>query len=325
MSEQLFYFAQINDLHVQAADPTLPYVEPYPLANERAHWLIDAINKESFCPLPEFVIGLGDMIDGDILERLAPDQEFFSEVIAPLRCPFYPVVGNHEVVQQEHSPQHLQAYIAAYGENRVNYTFDWGGVLFIAVNNSGGDNPDNGAIRRKWLQQVLRSNRERPKILLCHIPLLPLREETVLAESFGFSSYKDADPGMLSLVEEYSETVIAVLSGHLHLTGMQVRKGIVHLSLSGTASYPCDGAVVYDVYADRIVATIHEIPYNLAQVSPTIHGKPRHDRDFTDAGHLTAQQYQRGVEGERRFVIDLPPAKRLDVSRPDVSASRRSS
>ncbi|HYE72857.1 MAG TPA: metallophosphoesterase, partial [Blastocatellia bacterium] len=292
--EPLFRFIQINDLHVQSTDPTLPPIGNYNKANEKARWVIRAINREMFCPTPAFVIGLGDMIQGERLERLGPDLQTFKAMIRTLRCPFYPVLGNHEVIQQEHSLQHLKPYVDVFGKDRINYTFEQNGMLFIALNNSGGDNPKNGKVRRQWLQQILQANRKKPKIVLCHIPLLPVREQAVLAKSFGFSSYIDCDPQMLPLIEEYSDSTITVLSGHLHLTGMAERKGIVHLSLSGTASYPSDGAVVYEVYPDRIEAIVKAIPRDLAQAAPTLHGKPRYDYDLTDATHSTYQEYQCG-------------------------------
>ena len=72
------------------------------------------------------------------------------------------------------------------------------------------------------------------------------RDEATLARSFGFSSYRDPDPETLKLVDRHAETVIAVLSGHLHLTGMRMRGTVCHFALSGTASAPSDGAAVVD-------------------------------------------------------------------------------
>lgn len=313
IEEPLFRFVQLNDLHVQSSDSTLPQVGGYKEANDRARWVVKAINDEKFCPLPDFVVGIGDMIHGEKLERLTPDMKTFQEIIGPLRCPFYPMVGNHEVIQQERSPQHLKAYVDAFGKDRVEYTFEHGGIRFIALNNSGGDDAANGQTRRPWLQKALREHPDQPKIVMCHIPLLPVREKSVLARSFGFSSYIDVDEAMLPLVEEYSDSVIAVLSGHLHLSGVKTQKGIAHLSLSGTASYPSDGAIVYEVFPDRIEATINAIPGDMAQATPTLHGKPRHAEDFTDADHPTAQEYQCGNNDERRFVLELAPAKRPAV------------
>jgi hypothetical protein len=307
----LFRFAQVNDLHVQASEPGVAASrqQTYAKANEKARWVVDAIDSQTLGPHPDFVVGVGDLIHGESLDRLAPDLQTFQEIIGSLPCPFYPVVGNHEVVQQERSPQYLRACCEAFGRERMDYTFEHGGILFVAINNSGAPSPQAAAERNRWLGDVLAGSRDQPKIILCHIPLIALRDEPTLAKSFGFSSYRDHDPGTLQLLEQNSDTVIAVLSGHLHLTGVKQQRGIFHVSIAGTASYPCDVAV-YSVFPDRIEVAVKQLPEDLARAAPSIHGKPRHGEDFTDTEHGTAEQYQTGRADERSFTIPLSGKKR---------------
>jgi len=308
----LFRFLQINDLHVQ--EPGSPAQSPHPgtyaRANEKARWLVEAINREAFAPLPDFVVGVGDLIHGERLDRLGPDLRALRAILQPLKCPLYPVVGNHEVVQQERSAEHLQPYVEAFGRDRVEYTFTSKGVLFVALNNSGAPSPQAAAGRTEWLGRILEENRTRPKILLCHIPLLALRDEPALARSFGFPSYRDHDAGTLRLVDQHSDTVIAVLSGHLHLTGMKMRRGVCHFVLSGTASYPSDGAAVFEVFPDRVRVVVRQLPQELARSAPSIHGKPRHEQDHVDAEHDSAEKYQCGAPAERAFTIPLAEGRR---------------
>jgi len=307
----LFRFAQINDLHIQATEPALqsPRQQTYARANEKARWVVDVLNDPARVPPADFVVGVGDMIHGERLARLAPDLKAFQEIVRPLRCPLYPVVGNHEVVQRERSPQYLQPYCDAFGKDRVDYTFARSGILFVAMNNSGAPNAEAARQRNAWLREVLAATPGQPKIILCHIPLIALRDESTLAKSFGFASYRDHDPGTLTLIEEHHETVIAVLSGHLHLTGTKQSRGIYHISIAGTASYPSDFAV-YEVFSDRIDVTVEQLPQEMARSAESIHGKRRHGRDFTDAEHGTAEEYQCGRSQERRFTIRLAESKR---------------
>ncbi|MCX6907084.1 MAG: metallophosphoesterase, partial [Verrucomicrobia bacterium] len=240
------------------------------------------------------------------IEALGPDLRLLREMLKPLRVPFYPVVGNHEVIQREGSPKHERAYREAFGDDRVNDTFTHGGLLFIALNNSGACcvGPAIVKARNDWLRRELERAPSVPKIILCHIPLIPPREETVLTKSFGFRSYMDRDGETLKIVEAHSDSVIAVLSGHLHLTGVVQRKGIYHITIAGTASYPCDYAL-YTVFADRIKVTVRQLPAKLVTPKTNIHGKPRYPQDFIDAGHKTPWQYVAGRADERAFRISL--------------------
>jgi hypothetical protein len=297
----LFSFLQLNDMHVDADIGK----DGYEKANEKARWLIGAADSGRYFARPDFVVGVGDLIHGERVENLAPDLRLLREMLRPLRVPFHPVVGNHEVVQQEGSAKHEQAWCETFG-NQMNYTFSHDGVLFIALNNSGACcvGPAVVKARNDWLRGELERAPGVPKIILCHIPLVPLRDEAVLTKSFGFRSYMDHDGGTLKLVEAHSDSVVAVLSGHLHLTGVARRNGIVHVSIAGTASYPCDYAL-YKVFADRIEATIRQLPARLVTPRTNIHGKPRHPRDYVDGQHPTPWQYVAGRADERAFTIPL--------------------
>ena len=293
-------FVQINDLHVQAPGSD---IEGYKNANEKAQWVVQEINRQ---PLPDFVLGIGDLIHGERLDQLPKDMAAFQEIIKPLQAPFYPTLGNHEVVQREGNPVYEKAYRDVYGDQRVSYTFEAGGLRFIMLNNSGATsnavNPEIIRQRNAWLRDVLETYPDQPKILGCHIPLVPVRDETVLNKSFGFKSYAAHDAELLSLVDQHADSLIAVLSGHLHLTGQIQRKGVHHISICGSASYPSDFAR-YEVYEDRITMQVCQVPCALAQSAPSIHGKPRHSMDFTDALHVNGELYQAGCAEERNLTI----------------------
>ncbi|HUT31945.1 MAG TPA: metallophosphoesterase [Planctomycetota bacterium] len=303
----LFRFLQVNDTHVDADAGKGGYAK----ANEKARWLLEAAASGEHFPRPDFVVGIGDLINGERLEALGPDLRLLREMLKPLSVPFYPVVGNHEVIQQEGSPKHEQAYREAFGHDRVNYTFTHGGILFIALNNAGACcvGPAVVKARSDWLRRTLEGARGVPKIILCHIPLIPLRDEAVLARSFGFRSYMDHDGQTLRIIEGHADSVIAVLSGHLHLTGVVERKGIFHISIAGAASYPCDYAL-YTVFPGRIEAAVRQLPAELVTPRTNIHGKPRYKSDFVDGAHTTPLEYVAGSASERAFTIPLPEPKR---------------
>ncbi len=302
--EMLFRFVQWNDMHVVAEEKT-----GYPLANEKMAYLAESLKDETHFPVPDLVLAVGDMIHGILQEKLAPDFGKFLALRGDLPCPFYPAVGNHENIQQEGNPEKEGPYWETFGRDHVNYTFEHGGILFVIVNDSGAPASNNRAVgksRKRWLAQVLEESTQQPKILCCHIPLVPVREESILRQSFGFSSYCAHDAETLAMVNEHSESILAVLSGHLHLTGVVQHEGVYHIVPSGTASYPCDFAS-FEVYADRIRVQMHALPERFLSASDGIHGKPRHETDHTDETHATHDLYLKGNPTERDFEIALPP------------------
>jgi hypothetical protein len=299
-----FTFVQINDLHVQAPLTADSKVKPtYNQANAKARWCIDSIVAG---PQSAFVLAIGDMAHGEQLGQVPKDLAEFKTIIAPLKCPLYPAVGNHEVVQQEGNENFERPYREVFGKDRVNYFFEHGGLLFIVLNNSGACvvKPEIIQQRNDWLRKTLAHHPDQKKILCCHIPIVPIRDEPVLAKSFGFRSYQAHDAELLDIVDEHAKTIVAVLSGHLHLTGFTVRNGIHHISICGTASYPSDFAR-FAVYEDRIEMRVCQLPAELAQAHRSIHGQPRHSQDSTDKDHATGESYQRGNESERLLRIPL--------------------
>jgi len=314
----LFTFVQINDTHVQGAAGKASDVPRLPRAEEKLAAVVRLINEETLFPLPDFVIGLGDLINGMRANLLEPDMAAFQGLIAPLKAPFLPAVGNHENIQREGDADLEAAYDRAFGKGTKQYCFTCGGVLFIVLNNAGalGGGDAVSDARNRWLGRVMDAHPDAPKIVLCHVPLVPLRDPAVLRESFGFPTFVTRGSGTLDLVEAQADTVIAVLSGHLHLTAAAERNGIHHVCPSGPSSYPSHFAR-YAVHADRVEVVMHQPPADLVgrREDNNLHGTPRWDREHTDADHPTPESYVAGAPAEQRLTIPLPPAKR---PRPDL-------
>jgi len=301
----LFRFVQWNDLHVDARKPST-----YLLANDKAAWLIDWINSPDRASRYDFVAGIGDLIQGGNLKSLAADTEHFKRMVEGLAIPLRPAVGNHENVAREGDPIYEKSFCEAFGLKETNYSFRHKGVLFVMLNTSGGPRTKGTPVRRRrnaWFREVLEASRGTPKIVCCHVPLLPVRDEAVLAKSFGYSGPTAGDDELLGLVDEHADSIAAVLSGHLHLTGTVQRKGVHHIAISGTASYPCDFAT-YDVFPDRIRVRIRSLPDELVTPQTNLHGKPRHKNDYIDAAHPTHDAYMKGVASERDFDMELRPS-----------------
>ena len=300
--EPLFRFVQINDVHIQTPGDQL--YPTYERANLRFEWLMENLTNGRFFPRPDFVVGVGDLIHQHGINNIPDNLKRFKATIDLHPVPFYPVMGNHETKQGEGIPEREKAFLDLFGSDKNHYRFEHGGIAFIAVNNSGSGSctEETTRFREAQLRKHLNETKGKPKIILVHIPLIPIRDEDVLATSFGFSSYKCLEPGCLELVREHSDEIIAVLSGHLHITGSVEDRGVRHIVLSGTAGIPHDIGY-FDVYKDRVHFRAISLPSDKLMPSTNLHGMQRHGKDFTDSGHPDWWSYIAGREDEREILI----------------------
>jgi len=299
-SKPIFSFLQINDLHIQHEGKS--YID----SNLRASWLFNALKENTCFPKPDFILGIGDIVCGESLEGIKEDFTFLREnFLDDLSIPFYHIMGNHECRQQEGNPEFEEPFILANGKERLNFSFEHKGIEFIAFNNSGTwcIPEEHESARKETLRKLLQKNPSLPKIVCCHVPIISLRDEKVLAESFGFASYKTKDASTLGIIEAPENKVLAVLSGHLHLTGAVIKNGVHHITIAGLGSYPHDIAS-YTVFGDRIEMKVIRVRSDLLVPATNIHGAHRHKKDFQDCNHPSYTQYIMGNENERHLTID---------------------
>jgi 3',5'-cyclic AMP phosphodiesterase CpdA len=309
----LFTFLQLNDTHLKG---TIESIGAYANANSRLRWFVEEMNKPEAQKI-DFMLFLGDMVVGGKTPETIASQldELNRNVIKKLPFPVYPCVGNHENKQSQGVEAFEKPYIDMFGKNKQNYTFVRGGIEFVVFDNSGMPPRDSTRLREvheklrveliKWLRQALEANPELPKILCCHIPVACVREEEVLKKSFGFPSYYAHDQELLALLKSHNDSVLAVLSGHLHLTGCVKVDGIYHIVTSGLASYPHDFGI-YEVYPDRIDVRMESPPKAMHEpYASNIHNSRRHGIDYTDNDHPEHELYVSGNPDERKFSISL--------------------
>jgi hypothetical protein len=305
MSDQPVRFAVFNDAHAQFA-PSATMHAGYPGANERAEWFLSQVAPGGALGDVNFIMGGGDLIHGENLASIGTEMVALGERLNRLPVPFYPCCGNHEVRQQEGDAAWEAPYAQTFGADKFDYAIPAGAAEIIVLNNAGTYHVS--AARREArveaFRRLLTARPGVPKIVVVHIPLLPVRDNAVLRESFGFLSYKTLEVELLDTLEVDGGDVRLIISGHLHLTGM-VQSGDVHqLVTSGTASFPHDYPVV-TVTPGSIDVEVRTLPAELHEPRTNLHGVPRYKKDYTDPAHPTAETYLRGNPGERKFSIPL--------------------
>lgn len=177
--------------------------------------MIPGMNSEGI----SFLVHLGDMTP------TGADAEFnaFTDTIAALDVPYYPVPGNHDVRSDG-----LATYSARFGPKQ--HSFDWGGYKFVFLNDSdermAGD-------QLEWLDGVLTG--ELPTFVFMHVPAVDPRglDHSILDP--------EAAQSFMDLVTNPDRHVLAVFNGHVHLFDSREEDGVLFVNSGG------GGAGLYEV------------------------------------------------------------------------------
>lgn len=303
--DHLFRFIQINDLHMPGPALEKSGDEARARAN-RARWLLDAVRNSatggSTLPAVDLVLGVGDFVQGNDPESLVTELDLFASLTRTLQVPFYPVLGNHDY--QEGDADTDLRFLRACGHSALSYSFEHEGITFIMFDNRPLSSPQPEAERTGWLRTTLERHGDMPKIVCCHVPLVPLRDQRSMDEA-GVEGCSAETIETLRAVEDHANSVLAVLTGHLHLSGFRCTRSIFHICIGGTAVFPCDFAL-YTVYADRIEVEVRQLPLDLVSNAATCgYSCEKLGIDLVDGDHATNIEFMMGTYDERRFVISM--------------------
>ncbi len=172
-----------------------------------------------------FVVFTGDNID-----KANPDYlKDFVQIANKLNVPYYMVIGNHEVFKSGDLSKIRYMEIIKennlfYRPTKPNYKFTKKGFMFLIVDGAKEVIPgSNGYYRQDtldWVEKQLNKNSKKPTIILQHFPLVPPKE-MVTHKTYQAEKY-------LEMLDKHNN-VIAVVSGHYHINGEQMKDGIYHI------------------------------------------------------------------------------------------------
>jgi len=177
---------------------------------------------------PQFVIQVGDLINGYThdKEKLNYEWKWFLNQISPLDMPYYPVPGNHDIITDEAE----EVYAEIWGEDRYNYSFDYGSVHCISLNSFHGEEDDRIAEwQYDWLKKDLENFKDSNNdsidsqsiFVFLHSPLWKYSEDS--------HGKKDWDK-VHQLLTQYP--VKLVVGGHSHEYLWQERGDINYLIIN---------------------------------------------------------------------------------------------
>ncbi|HCK98640.1 MAG TPA: hypothetical protein DHW42_00845, partial [Candidatus Marinimicrobia bacterium] len=113
-------------------------------------------------PKPYFVINSGDIVPRGLVKEY---QEYFIPPLLDFDIPHLTAIGNHDFGYQRKALE----YRYLFGDNSLNYYFDYGGYRFIMVDNVTAVQPLTETI--DWLDSVLSEAPENfHKIVVAHSP-----------------------------------------------------------------------------------------------------------------------------------------------------------
>ncbi len=123
---------------------------------------------------PEFVISVGDLIEGYTIDGEQIDREWkeFNGFLEPLAMRFFYVPGNHDIWSAGSRHEWEQRLGASY------YHFTYKNVLFLCLNSEDGGPTQLGAEQLAWLEETLRENTDvRWTLIFLHKALWVYQQE----------------------------------------------------------------------------------------------------------------------------------------------------
>ena len=212
---------------------------------------ISEINKQ---PGVEFVVFTGE----NIKRPSKKDLEDFLNEAEKLNCPFYIVLGDHDV--NKHKEMSKAEYIKIvkkkykkYKPETPNYSFEKDDMIFIVADGSKDVIPGtNGFYKEEtlnWLTNELNLYPDKNIIIFQHFPLIPPADK---------ETYYTFKPEKYLEILNSHKNVKAVFAGHFGVNNEQEFNGILHVSTAGLPFYRVVDIMDYDTSSPTIWSVLKE-------------------------------------------------------------------
>jgi len=222
-----FCFVHFTDTHIMAGG-TLPNLD----TSASLQRVIEVLRAME--PHPAFAVIGGDLVSPDMLDRnrtltqaeYEPSYHLLQELLKPLQCPTYMLLGNHDHRRAFH--QVMQTPVPTL-DTTHHYSFDYQGYHFVALDTH---QPGQAwgyldAPQLAWLQADLAAHRGQPTLVFLHHHPWPLG----LAWIDAMNLHNGEE--LIGVLRQYPE-VRWMICGHVHLDQEIQRDGLTMLTTPAT-------------------------------------------------------------------------------------------
>ncbi len=228
-----FSFVHFTDTHImvgeRAADSKLNSQLDTAKTLEQ---VIRAIN--TLDPKPAFAVVGGDLTSPDLLDRskvwtaddYEPSYHLLKQLVAPLPCPAYMLMGNHDHRDAFHRVMQTDASLP----NAAHYySFDHQGYHFVALDSlvPGEQGGCIDAAQLDWLRADLAQHAEQPTVVFVHHHPWPIGVRWMDVDGL-----KNADEVVAVLCSH--DHLRWMICGHVHQDQHVERDGLTQLTTSAT-------------------------------------------------------------------------------------------
>lgn len=261
----LFAFGVVTDVHYSKVKE-MRGARRYAESEEKLREAVATFNRAHV----DFVVSLGDMIDGDI-----GSYAVIRPILERSAAPVYKILGNHDFLgpygseAQRRVSEELgisdpyfsvsrDGYrllfldsndISVYARAKGSPEYEEAAALLDSLTKFGAANARryNGAIgkaQREWLIRELSDAERKGERVICfaHMPLMPLAGQ--------FTGWNNRQ--LAALLQKYA-CVRAFLAGHHHKGGVSRFGSVLHFTFQGMVEGSDNHYAIVEVYPDKLV------------------------------------------------------------------------